>query len=171
MGGARPRFLTRAAVLLLAALAAGCGYHLRGSVALPPALARPLVEGPEPLRGELEAALRAAGATPVRNPAQASAVVELRGHAAGRRTLSVSGGTARALEYELYETVTVAVRDAAGRTLLEPATVALARPYLYDRTQVLGTSDQETLIRQELRRDLVAQLMRRLEALGAAPAR
>lgn len=156
------------AAALLAALAAGCGYHLRGSLDLPPALARPYVSGPEPLRGEVEAALRAAGAAPVRNPARATAVVELGGHQAGRRTRSVSGSSARVLEYELYETVTVALRGPGGRRLLAAATVTLARPYLYDRTQALGASDQEALIRAELRRDLVARILRRLGAIGAS---
>ncbi len=153
-------------VALLAALAAGCGFHLRGSAPLPPALAKPWLDAPDrysPLYTALTSQLRAAGVTLAANPAEASAVIRLHQDETGRELLSVSAQN-RPGEYEVYYTAEYSV-SSGGQQLLAPQQLTLTRDYGYDETAVLAKEHEEQSLRTALAEDLAAQIIRRLTAL------
>ena len=157
-------------LLLLGTLVAGCGFSLRRSFGVPQVMARTHLIGPQ--RSEIYVGLRrslaASGVTLVETPAEAGAILRLSRERGGRRVLSV-GRDARVNEYEVYSTVTfelLARGEDANRAIIEPQTLRLTREYLYDATGVLGKSDEEALLRQEMQRDLVRLIMYRLEAAG-----
>ena len=155
------------AVALLFALSA-CGFHLRGQVQLAPQLSKVYIEGGspyDPLVRDLTRALTGAGATVVEDPQSATAVLQILNNSGDRRVLSVRS-TGKVQEYELYQTFTFRVRDAAGRELLAAQPLELTREYLFDVNDVLSTSNEEEALRRDMRRDLVRLAMLRLEALG-----
>lgn len=154
-------------IFLLFALSA-CGFHLRGQVQLAPQLSKVYIEGGnpyDPLVRDLTRALTGAGAAVVEDPQSATAVLQILNNSGDRRVLSVRS-TGKVQEYELYQTFTFRVRDAAGKELLAAQPLELTREYLFDVNDVLSTSNEEESLRRDMRRDLVRLAMLRLEALG-----
>jgi LPS-assembly lipoprotein len=60
------------------------------------------------------------------------------------------------------------VLDAAGKLLLPKQTIELAREFTFDSTQTLGLAAETDLLTEELERDMVQTILRRLEALAHA---
>jgi LPS-assembly lipoprotein len=151
---------------LLCALAASCGFHLRGQTPLPAALARPYLETEDrytPLYAALTARLRAAGAELAPMATGSSAVIRLHVDETGRELLSVSASN-KPGEYEVYYTVEYSVA-AADRELLVRQEATLRRDYAYDETAVLAKEHEEQSLRIALADDLAALMLRRLAAL------
>ncbi len=154
-------FLT---ALALAVALAGCGFHLRGGVSLPEAYSPVYVVAPGLLGAEVEAALRAGGVAVTDDPGAAGARLEVAGERFARRTLSVDPDTGKAQEYELSYSTRFRLLDAGGDVLMGPRPIALQRDYLFDADAVLGSSRQQSVLREEMRRDAVQQLLRRVNA-------
>jgi LPS-assembly lipoprotein len=159
------RTLISLLVVCLAALTlAGCGFHLRGVVKLPADMERIYIAGNEnsSLVRELGLNLRASGVQVVPSAKEATAVLHVSDVAAERRVLSVTAA-ARVREYELVSSVHFSVTAADGKTLRPDERVLVARDFQYDENDILGTSNQEALIRKEMQRDLVQIILRRLQ--------
>jgi len=95
----------------------------------------------------------------------ATAILQILKNSGSRRVLSVSSA-GKVREYELYQTLEFKVSDTAGVELMAPQRLELTRAYLFDKEDVLGKSNEEEMLRRDLRRDLVRLVMLRLEALG-----
>ena len=54
--------------------------------------------------------------------------------------------------------------DAKGKALVKPHNVRIVRDYLFDSDIVIGKSREEHLLREEMRRDGILQMLRRLRA-------
>lgn len=148
------------------ALAAGCGYRLRGHESLPPALAMPYLEAEDrytPLYAALSGLLRAAGARLAASPSAASAVIRLHQDDSGREILSVSARNTPG-EFEVYYRVEYSV-SAGGRELLAPQQLTLTRDYSYDEAAVLAKEHEERSLRAALADQLAGQILRRLANL------
>ncbi len=144
-----------------------CGFHLRGSdvtqVMLPPTY---LAAEAGSLRQAIQRALTQGGTTLVGETAQAQRVVRLLGERVDRRVLSV-GAAGTVEEYELHYAVTYAVDGVKGAPLIAPETLTQVRSYAFSETEVLGKDvEQETLV-QDMRRDAVGQILRRLQNLSS----
>ncbi|MCA1780450.1 MAG: hypothetical protein LC637_14060 [Xanthomonadaceae bacterium] len=53
-----------------------------------------------------------------------------------------------------------------GDVLLAPESLRLVRDFQFDEQEILGATSEEELIRDNLRREMAAALLRRLEAFG-----
>lgn len=160
----------RVVLVLLAAMVAGCGFRLREEVALPEALARVRIDSPDPygaLERDLAAALERAGADVVEDPAGV-AVLRIPVDAMATEPLSVSEA-ARVQEYLVRYRVELEAVDAENAVLLPLAPIELTRDYSFDETQALGAAAEEELLRKELRREMVQQVLRRIERIARAP--
>ena len=157
------------AVVVIAALGlSACGFHLRQDVQLPAALSRvhlSIVDAFGPLARDLPAALKRSGATV--ETAAGSGIAELRVPIASFNieTLSV-GATARVREYSIRYHVEFDAVDADGKAVLDKQVIELSRDYSFDETQALGIAAQEEEFKKDLERDMVAAMMRRIEAAG-----
>jgi LPS-assembly lipoprotein len=162
-----------AAVALLAAFAlmavlalGGCGFRLAGSEPLPAVLARPYVslkDSYTDFSREFERQLKSAGAEiePVRTAA--SAEIDISRDTIEQRILSVSARNIPT-EYLLVYTVTYNV-SAGGKELLAPQTVSLSQDYTFSEQAVLAKEHEADILRQQMARNLVAIVMRRLSSL------
>jgi LPS-assembly lipoprotein len=81
-----------------------------------------------------------------------------------RRVLSV-GSTAKVSEYELYALIRFSVLDAQGKTLAEGQSVEAQRDYQFNEGEVLGRESEEALLRDQLNKELVQSILRRLSAI------
>ena len=165
----RSHNLSLVAILLLTLTLSACGFHLRGQANLPPEMARTHIEGLgeySELGRDLRRLLEGSGVQVVESAEQATAILDVITNQASRRVLSVQGG-GKVQEYELIQRLVFSVRTTDGRVLLPPQELKLDREYLYDRLDPLASGSQEGEIREEMQRDIMQLLMRRLQALGA----
>jgi LPS-assembly lipoprotein len=170
--------IVKASSLLVVLLLAGCGFHLRQSVALPPSMQRIhlSVNGGGDLQRNLARALRNSGVTI--EDASHDGVAELRVSQANfsTDTLSISGAS-RVTEYAVHYEVRFAVTDAGSHVLLPEQQILMSRDYSYDATNTVGNDAQVEQIQRSLIDDMVQSIMFRLQAAakradgaGAMPA-
>jgi len=162
------RRLTLAAVL--AASLAGCGFHLRKEAQLPPSMQRVHIEIADTssvLAKDLAKALPRSGTQVVDTVEPGVAVMKFTENRFSNDVLSV-GGNARANEYSLRYHVEFEVTDAAGTALLPKQTIELSREYTFDASQALGVAAENDMLTKELQRDMVATILRRLQAIAHA---
>lgn len=150
-----------------AALAlAGCGFRLAGTAPLAPLLARPYVSLKDPYTDfsrEFERQLRSSGAAVQLDSAAASAVIDISKDTIEQRILSVSARNIPT-EYLLVYTVTYGV-SVAGKELLSPQTVSLSQDYTFSEQAVLAKEHEADILRQQMARNLVGIVIRRLSSL------
>lgn len=153
---------------LVCAILIGCGFQLRSEADLPAGMQRVWVTGIDavtPLGRDLRKALVRSGAQVVSDRDTDSAVLNITANRLSTDVLSV-GGNARASEYTLRYHVEFNVLDAQGQALVPAQVIELTRVFTFDASQALGIAAEQDLLTQELQRDMVQALMRRLEALG-----
>ncbi len=144
------------AVLLLNA----CGFQLRDQANLPQSVVPIYIQGPDrfdKLRVDMVRILRANGIEVVEEPGEAAALLRIRNHRFNSRVLSVKSDTGKAAEYELHNYLHFDLVDPAGNELVAPQKVSITRTYL---TQRYGILDDW---RNVMRRDLINQMLRRLQ--------
>ena len=145
-------------------LLTSCGFHLRGSVALPPTLSDIAVKGATTdIAPDLRIALKNAG---VRVVDSATMVLQLRAEQYGKRVLSVDT-LGRAQEYGLSYTVRFSLKDMAegknGVVWISDSVVTKTRDLRFDAAAVLGTANEQTQLNAEMRHDAVLQILRQLQ--------
>ena len=153
--------------LLCALLLSACGFQLREQIVLPAALQRIALEFSDPftpLRRDLASALERAGAEIVAPGTAGVGVLRVPVESMLTEPLTVSEA-ARVQEYIVRHRVEVEIVDAAGKVLLPRATIELTRDYSFDETQALGAAAEDELLRKELQREMVQQVLRRIETL------
>jgi LPS-assembly lipoprotein len=156
----------RIVVIALAAASlalAGCGFQLREELQLPQGFDNVRLEVADPaspLARDLAAALKRAGAT-VRDSGSEGALVRIALNSLATEPLTV-GGNARVQEYVVRYRIELEVLDAGGAVQLARTPVVLERDYSFDETQALGAAAQEQLLREELQREMVQQVLRRI---------
>lgn len=164
---AEAAFVAARSALLLSVLAiAGCGWQLKGTEPLPPALAATYLQSADP-HSDFDRALRrtlaASGSRLVNAPADATAVVRVHRDAAGRRVLSVSARNTPQ-EYEVFYTVEYSV-EVGGQEVIPTQTLELVNDYSFDETALLAKEREEAGLRAALARDLAGLVVRRLGSL------
>lgn len=157
--------------LLITALAAGCGWQLRGKGMLPEGLDRLHVvsrDSSGDLARELSRALASAGVEVVDSTADAELSLVILQERSLVRVATVNE-QARVSEQELSEKAAFTVLNRAGETVLARSVVSVERIFEYDENNVLATQDERELLRREMRRDLVNQILNRLRQLKPVP--
>lgn len=154
------------AVWMLAALLAGCGFHLQGRAPLPASVKAPYLEAPDRQSDfiqNLRRALLSNGAQLAQERDKASAVVSILRDNVTRRVLSVSA-TNQPNEYEVTYTIAFSV-TAGGEELIAPQEVSATRTYSFDERLLLAKGHEEDVLRQDMAHDLADMVMRRLSSL------
>ena len=113
--------------------------------------------------GQRCTALERAGATPAQAGA-ASSSLKITSEGFNTRPLSVDQ-FARVREYITVYQVGFVLLDAAGKPLIEPQQIELSREYTYDVSESAGSPAEQELIQRELRRDMEASILRRLDVV------
>ena len=154
------------AVLGLTLLLAGCGFSMRGSADLPPELGTLHLEALDvnsDITRQMRRTLLTNGIEVVDTPTPGIHRLGLGREQSSERVLSVNANV-RAGEYELTMSVPFQLRDDEG-FVLGPETLSMDRVYLADPDNAVAKAEEAELIRAEMRRDLVVQILRRLQNL------
>ncbi len=158
--------MRRLTILMSTALLAACGFHPRAQLNLPASLGPISVVTSDPyspLALELSRALERAGAVaPVEGVA--SSALKITSEAWSTAPLSVDQ-FARVREYVTRYRVDFALVDGAGKLIVEPQTIELSREYTYDINASAGSPAEQELIQRELRRDMRAAILRRIDVV------
>ena len=154
----------RIAVVTVAALLfGGCGFALRGTTALPPALAMTYVKADPrslPLVREIDRQLGIANAEVTSRAGDATATLRIIEDDSGERVLSLAT-TGGPEELEAYHIVTFELwRD--GTRVYGPDTLTLRRDYTFDKNDVLGKRREYQTLQRSLRQNIVSMMIRRL---------
>ena len=160
----RWRLALPALALALALLLAGCGFAPRGALKLPEDLGAIAVTAGDPYSPLVEGLrrdLRRAG-VPVAADAEGAARLAISAEEWSTRALSVDAFVATR-EIETRYAVTFDLVDAAGTRRLEAQRIELSRDYLYDAAEAFGNPGEQEIVQEELRRDMRAAILRRVD--------
>lgn len=152
-------------VLVLAL--SGCGFHLRNAMTLPPDLGPVKVVSTDrysPLAESLAQSLTRAGATPATVDTEDAAVLDLLSERWGSTPIAVDQ-LGRAQEYSLRYAVIFELRKADGTALVPRQTIELSRDYISSPTNTIGTEGEREILTRELRREMTAAVLRRIDAV------
>ena len=145
--------------------ASGCGFHLRtygftGTLDSFALTGRTNLEVATAVRQQL----RQAGIDEA-SPSEAALVLDFLDMRRERRSVSTSSGV-RDAEYETTLAVRYRVLDGSGAELVAPTWIDRQRIYRVDRTNIVGTSEEQSILQRELLNDVAGQLIRVMETVS-----
>jgi LPS-assembly lipoprotein len=160
------RLLTALGIFLCLINVAGCGFHLR-SWNLQNSVESVYIAGGtrSSIADALKQALRQADVKEADSAGEAQYVIEVQNERRDRRSASVTGNT-RVAEYELQHEVLYSIRDSTGKLLSPSQWISTERVYQVDRENIVGSSEEQTLVEKEMRDDLVQQIFRALNTIS-----
>jgi LPS-assembly lipoprotein len=154
-------------MMVLVSGVAGCGFHLRGAtmgdLEMPVTAIQNNGVGNN-FAADLRRSLRSAGTEVVDDSDAAQVILTLSNEQRSRRVLSV-GSTGKVQEYELFYSITFTASDHDGNTLLPVQSIKRVRSYSFDENDVLAKQSEENLLYRDMRRDAIAEILRRLQEL------
>lgn len=154
---------------LLGLLLAGCGFHLRGQVKLPfDTLHLQVPNELSPFAQELRDNLKAGGIKLTGKPSEAQVVLQVVSEFPEKRILTLGAG-GRVLEYQLLYHVSLRMYDQQQNDWLPAQEMSMRRDFPWDDTQVLAKQQEETMLNENMRSDMVRQIVRRLSFAKPRP--
>ena len=158
------RDLLRAALVALAATAAGCGFQLRGTATYPFDTVYVAAPVGAPFTAELKRALSGSGSAKLtESPEKAQVILDVTLIANDKAVLSLSPG-GRVREFAIAKRVQFRLRDNEGHEWLPGDEIVVRRTYLYDDTERLAREIQEQRLDKDMQTDAIQQIVRRLQS-------
>jgi LPS-assembly lipoprotein len=161
--------------LALGLVLSACGFHLRDALVLPSDFGPVRVASTDrysSLPDSLTRSIERAGAQIAVPDDTTATVIDLLSERWGNTPISVDQ-FGRAQEYSLRYAVVFEVRRADGSKPVPRQAVELSRDYVSSPTDSIGEESERELLEKELRREMAASIIRRLDAVartsGAAP--
>jgi LPS-assembly lipoprotein len=158
------RRLRATALLLLAMLLSSCGFHLRGEYAMPFASVFVSATSASVVASALKREVTNSPARLMTTAKDAEAQLNIVDDRRERQILSLSGA-GRVREYELKLLVRYQLVDAKGGVYIPTSEIQLSRILSYDDSRIIAKQQEEALLYQDMERDAVAQIMRRMAAI------
>jgi LPS-assembly lipoprotein len=157
----RPFFQSE--ILLIAVLMlSSCAFHLRDQADMPFKTLYLEAENPKTLFiAELRRSLEANNLQLVNSAAQADVVLKIIFEATNKQILTL-GGDGRVNEFRLNYRISLRAYDLKQHEWMPAEEIYLYRDFSYDDTIVLAKEAEETLLYQNMRSDMVQQIVRRL---------
>lgn len=161
--------MTRLLLVLLVALGlAGCGFHMRNTLMLPADTAAVNVVSTAPyseLVKLLRRSLLASGATLAGDDASAPASqLQVLSERWGDLPIAIDA-QGRAQEYSLRYAVIFIFRREDGSELVPQQVIELSRDYVSPPTDATGTTTEREILADELRREMAASIIRRIDSV------
>lgn len=155
-----------AACVLAVALSA-CGFHLRNKIALPADLGPVRVTSTtqySPLAEAVATGLRHAGAVAADADATNVASLQILSERWGDLPIAMDD-RGRAQEFSLRYAAVFVFRRADGSELVPQQVVELSRDYVSPPENVTGTTTEREILADELRREMAASILRRVDGV------
>ncbi|KRG39872.1 hypothetical protein ARC20_13475 [Stenotrophomonas panacihumi] len=168
--------MIRAPFTFLAALAltlglSACGFHLRNKLTLPPDTPAVRVQSASPyseLVKILNRGLTASGATLADEDAKTGfATLQVLSERWGDLPIAIDA-EGRAQEYSLRYAAIFTLLRADGSVLVPQQVIELSRDYVSPPEDATGTATEREILANELRREMAASIMRRIDSVVRA---
>ncbi|MCI2245364.1 hypothetical protein L3067_12195 [Xanthomonas sp. PPL568] len=160
--------------LVFTASLTACGFHLRNKLTLPADTPSVKVVSSAPyseLAKLLERGLRAAGAQIAPKDVNTGvARLEVLSERWGDLPIALDA-EGRAQEYSLRYAAIFVFRRADGSVLVPQQVIELSRDYVSPPTDATGTSTEREILADELRREMSASMLRRIDSVVRAQVR
>ena len=149
-------------MLLLALQLAACGYHLRGEAVMPfKSIYLSAANPGSALIAELRKDLKTNKTEVVDKPDKAEVILNISLEQQDKVILSLDA-TGLVNEYQLRYRVSLRAYDNQQREWLPASDLLLTRDLIFDNSQILAMSSEETMLYQNMRSDMAQQILRRL---------
>lgn len=155
---------TALVLMAIVVVLTGCGFQMRGDWQLPPAARASVMSGGvQPLYTYLQREFRAADAD-LQRPGSLSnaATLSILQETNDKRVLSVDN-RGKVIEYELAYILMFNLVAPGGEILVPNQQIVMVRDYPFGATDVLGSSQEELLLRDDMYKDMARQIMRRIQ--------
>jgi outer membrane lipopolysaccharide assembly protein LptE/RlpB len=151
---------TAITLLALSLLLGGCGFRPAGSLGVEHLDGTRIVDvaGNTRVGYDLSRRLALAGIDDTGPDGTALRTLRVLDETFLERPLTITTG-ARVGEFEISGSATFELLDAAGEVLIPPRTVSAEAVYLLDRTNLLGSREEERLLQDEIREQLVRRIL------------
>ena len=152
------------ALLLLVTSLCSCGFQLRGQVTMPFASVFVSTPGTSIVATEIRRELTNSPTKLMPSAKDADAQLNIIEDRRDRQILSLSGA-GRVREYELKLRVSYQVVDSKGIVFIPTSEIQLSRILSYDDSRIIAKQQEEALLYQDMERDAVGQILRRMTAI------
>jgi len=155
-------------VLLLVLVITACGFRLRGALDIPDELKSIYISSEKAspdFTSLLKRNLKLNGVRIADSASDAALALHIYEERVRRRTLTITE-SAKTAEYQLNMDVSFDIQSPTGDTLLEKDIVSNEKIYLEDTDSVASVKNEETLLKKEMRLDLIKQIVRRIQAVA-----
>lgn len=153
-------------ILLMLFTLTSCGFHLRGSFTLAPALHKIYIETKNPygqLTRNLQQYLKQSNVEITASPDTATTVLAILSESETQNLVSVDI-TQLSRQYNLVLTVTYQVTSAKGEVLVPPQTMTETRSLPIQANQVLAGSNEANTLYQKMREAIVFDIINQLSS-------
>jgi LPS-assembly lipoprotein len=151
-------------IFIFAISLTACGFKLRGHAFLPPEMRTIYLQSHAPhgpLTEQLKQTLANMGITLVDSAQEAPISINILSEGTARQ-LSGTSTTTQINTYQLVYTVHYEIMDKAGRRLGNVRSVSANRNYVANADQVLSTNMEYNQLEQDMRRDVVYQIINQM---------
>ena len=160
------RAVSLAGLLSLAVLSA-CGFQLRGQYTLPFSSVFISTPGGSVVATELRRELANIPTKLMPSAKDADAQLNIIEDRRDRQILSLSGA-GRVREYDLRLRVVYQLVDTKGGVFIPTSEIQLSRILSYEDSRIIAKQQEEALLYQDMERDAVGQILRRMTAIKRA---
>ncbi|MDX1434307.1 MAG: LPS assembly lipoprotein LptE [Gammaproteobacteria bacterium] len=162
---AHPNVFPVVAVLVLATmLLDGCGFRPRGTLNLPEDVRNVYIQAPGAVADEIQIFLDGEKVNIMPGPADADVTIAVTSERYDKRVTAVDPSTGKEREFEIVYTVYYNVIRDNGAIIVPPKELKFRRDYVFDPATVLGDTNEEQVLREEMRSDAAYAIVRGLEA-------
>jgi len=156
-------------VLLFTLLLSACGFQLRGHAGMPfQSIYVDAANSSTPFVTELRRNLEANEVTLSPSAEVAQVILNIESEVLDKQILSLSGA-GRVNEYQIYFKVSLRAYDNQAHDWIPAEEMVIRRDYNYDDTQILAKQQEEAMLVQSMRDDMVQQIIRRLSRAKPLP--
>jgi LPS-assembly lipoprotein len=154
--------LKKISLILLLSLLSACGYHLRGNIELPAGMENIYLESASGmLQQEMRKALKSSQGKLVGSADKAGIVIKFAKEDLNTRVMSINTA-GRANQFQLIYDLVFSIYDPTGKLILADQDVNIKREYFNDQTDILGKSNEESVIRLEMYQQAVNSIVYRI---------
>lgn len=159
----------RSFIALLMLTLTACGFQLRGAAAVPEELKTLYIQGVNTLQDsfglQLKRALQRNGINVLEDYQEGASLFTVLENRYQQNVLTV-GSNAKVREYELEAWVIYQITDENGELIGDKQRVEARRDYQFDQNQILAMDEQQRVLREDMYKQMVQSIIRRLSALN-----
>ena len=155
-------------ILIICALLASCGFHLRGQVDIPFSSVFVEGNGASAVVTNLRQIITAGGHKNrlAQSRASAEVTIQILSETSNMVIIALSGA-GRVTEYQLQYRVKYRLLGQGSKEVLAPVEIVLSRDMSYNDTQPYAYADEEQFLYRDMQTDAAQQILRRIALLHA----